>query len=68
MYLSHAAGNKAPAKGIAISVCPYKNVQSVYCSASVMKMPIDRWRNETTCLTEDFDCCPVFLAKVLRGT
>lgn len=67
MYLSQSAvGNKAPTKGTARSMCPCKSIQSVYCCASVMKMPIDRLRKKTTCLTEDFDCCPVFLAKVLR--
>ncbi len=60
------SGNKAPTRA-ANSICPYRNVDSVYCPAAVMKMPISRQRNTNYCLTEDFDCCPAFLAKVLRG-
>lgn len=63
-----AIGNKAPARSTVSSICPYRNVHSEYCAASVMTMRIDQRRNATYCLTDDFDCCPVFLAKVLRGS
>ena len=68
MNISRSAlGNKAPATGVENALCPYRDILSMYCSASVMRMPIDRRRTMTYCLTEDFDCCPVFLAKILRG-
>jgi hypothetical protein len=68
MYNSQTAfGNKSSDTSIENPICPYRKVQSMYCSASVMRMLIDQRRNMTHCLTEDFDCCPVFLAKVLRG-
>jgi hypothetical protein len=68
MHISHSAvGNKAPARGVENSICPYREVHSMYCSASVMRMPINQRRNMIYCLTENFDCCHVFLAKVLRG-
>ncbi len=46
--------------------CPYIPVNKDYCSASVMSVPItDRTRNNY-CSSEDFDRCPLFLAKILR--
>lgn len=68
MNIAHtASGNKAPTMGIEASICPHREVHSEYCSASVMRMRINQRRNMNYCLTENFDCCPVFLAKVLRG-
>lgn len=68
MNIAHTAfGNIAPAMRIENTICPYKKVQSEYCSASVMTMRINQRRNAIYCLTENFDCCPLFLAKVLRG-
>lgn len=68
MYISQTTfGDKAPVSGVEESICPYRKAQSQYCSASVMTMRIDQRKSMTYCLTEDFDCCPVFLAKVLRG-
>jgi hypothetical protein len=68
MYMSQVlVGNKAPSGNITISMCPYKEEQGRNCSASITKMPIDQRRKTTYCATEDFDCCPVFLGKVLRG-
>jgi hypothetical protein len=69
MNTAHTAfGNKAPAMGVEATICPYREVQSEYCSASVMRMRINQRRNIHYCLTENFDCCPVFLAKILRGS
>ncbi|HYA86287.1 MAG TPA: hypothetical protein VEI57_04355 [Nitrospirota bacterium] len=68
MYITHAAvGHKALATTVENSICPYQNVHSMDCSASIMRMRIDQRRNMTYCLTEDFDRYPVFLATVLRG-
>ncbi len=52
--------------GAHFAACPYVPTKKDYCSASVMTVPIsDRTRDEY-CSSEDFDCCPLFLAKVLR--
>ncbi len=68
IYISRSVvGYKAPAKSVANSICPYSKVHSMYCSASIMRMPIDQRRNMTYCSTNDFDCCPVYLAKVFRA-
>ncbi len=68
MNIAHTAfGNKASATGIENSICPYRKAHTEYCFASVMTMRIDKRRNMTYCLTDNFDCCPLFLAKVLRG-
>ncbi len=48
--------------------CPYRNADSVYCAASAMRAAISRRQNAVYCFTENYDCCPVFLGKVLRET
>jgi hypothetical protein len=47
--------------------CPYQPHKSYFCSASIMPMVIDSKKRSLCCNTEDFDKCPIFLAKVLRG-
>ena len=49
------------------SICPYQPSKSFFCSASVMAMAIDNRKRSIYCDTENFDQCPIFLAKVLRG-
>jgi hypothetical protein len=49
------------------SACPYHQAQSFFCAASVMSVAIDNRKKSTCCNTEDFDRCPLFLAKILRG-
>ncbi len=48
--------------------CPYRNANSIYCTASTMRAAISKRQHEAYCSTENFDFCPVFLGKVLRGT
>ena len=68
MYVAQPIpGSKAPIAKVESSVCPHREAESAHCPAAVMRMPIARRWDKTYCLTEDFDCCPVFLAKVLRG-
>lgn len=54
-------------KGIQKLMCPYKTAESVFCSASVMTVALDTRRKALYCCTEDYDRCPLFLAKMLRG-
>jgi hypothetical protein len=59
-----------PVPGYSLSpeeICPYQPAKSFFCSASVMTVAIDSRRKATYCNTEDFDRCPFFLAKILRG-
>ncbi len=49
------------------SMCPYSRATSIFCSASVMTVAINIHRKATYCCTDDFDRCPLFLAKILRG-
>jgi hypothetical protein len=49
------------------SICPYQPLKNSLCSASVMPVRIDNQKRSLCCDTEDFDQCPIFLAKVLRG-
>jgi hypothetical protein len=54
------ADNRNPA-------CPYRPAHNLLCSASVMAVVVDNRKKSIHCDTEDFDRCPLFLAKVLRG-
>lgn len=49
------------------SICPFRPSTSFFCSASVMPLVIDSRKRLLCCNTEDFDRCPIFLARVLRG-
>lgn len=68
MYIAISTiGTKAPFKGVSKSIFPYGDLRNGCCSASVMRAPIDQRRNIRYCSTDDYDCCPAFLAKFLRG-
>lgn len=53
--------------GVHKLMCPYNTAESVFCSASVMTVAINTRRKALYCCTEDYDHCPLFLAKMLRG-
>ena len=44
--------------------CPYNG--TTVCAASVSSMPLDISRRAHCCNTENYDNCPIFLAKILR--
>lgn len=46
------------------SVCPYNGINT--CRASLSSMMIDKSRKEDYCSDENYDNCPIFLAKILR--
>jgi hypothetical protein len=46
--------------------CPYVPADKDYCAASVMTVSISERTRDNYCSSEDFDRCPLFLAKVLR--
>jgi hypothetical protein len=48
------------------AVCPYVPTKKDYCSASVMTVAINDRTRDHYCSSEDFDRCPLFLAKALR--
>jgi hypothetical protein len=49
-------------------MCPYRTAETIFCSASIMTVAIDTRRKALYCCTEDYDRCPLFLAKILRGS
>jgi hypothetical protein len=68
MHVSRLAVEKdAKSEGIHGLMCPYRTAKSIFCSASIMTVVIDNRRKAAYCCTEDYDRCPLFLAKVLRG-
>jgi len=48
-------------------VCPYWRLERTDCAASVMTVTLDERRKALYCGTEAYDCCAIFLAKMLRG-
>jgi len=46
------------------TACPYNGI--TVCTASLSAMAIDAYRQNICCSTDNFDNCPIFLAKVLR--
>lgn len=44
--------------------CPYNGIHT--CRASISSMVIDTRRKEDYCSHENYDSCPIFLAKILR--
>lgn len=46
--------------------CPFGNARSEICSASMSSMIIAASRRQEYCDGDDYDNCPIFLARVLR--
>ena len=46
------------------SACPYNGINT--CRASLSSMIIDERREQEYCSHENYDSCPIFLAKILR--
>lgn len=67
MFLTNSlSAADGPSPGTCVSICPYRQTNSMYCSASVMTFAIAKRQDAAYCSSENFDNCPVFLAKVLR--
>ncbi len=49
------------------SSCPYDSSATDICGASLSLMTISSCSREIYCSTDNYDNCPVFLAKVLRN-
>ncbi len=47
--------------------CPYCNDESGICAASLSRMVIDTNRRAGHCDNENYDNCPIFLARTLRS-
>jgi len=68
MYLSQKDyRNASKIRTLPQLLCPYWEKESKYCAASVMTVTIDSRRKTQYCSTEAYDCCAIFLAKMLRG-
>ena len=47
--------------------CPHGAEAGIYCSASIMTVVMSSYQKTNYCWTENYDNCPMFLAKILRG-
>lgn len=50
----------------ALDVCPYSETESNICMASLSSMIIGPDNRMNYCATDNYDNCPVFLARILR--
>jgi hypothetical protein len=48
--------------------CPYFNCAGDTCQASSPATPMAGVKIMSVCAAEDYDLCPIFLAKVLRSS
>ncbi len=46
--------------------CPFGNAESSICSASLSSMVIGTSRRQAYCSGDNYDSCPIFLARMLR--
>jgi hypothetical protein len=46
------------------TACPFNGVS--VCTASLSSMAIDNQKRASYCSTDNYDNCPLFLAKILR--
>jgi hypothetical protein len=46
--------------------CPFGNTESSICSASLSSMVIGTSRRQAYCSGDNYDSCPIFLARMLR--
>lgn len=68
MRISRLTAEKdSKAAGVHELMCPYSTAKNIFRSASIMTVAIDNRRKAAYYCTEDYDRCPLFLAKVLRG-
>jgi hypothetical protein len=58
--LIHVLDSQQPA------LCPYHDVVSNICAASLSSITVDRDRNSGYCATDNYDNCALFLSKTLR--
>ncbi len=52
-----------------MTTCPYETVESGSsnnCAASIMTVTTNNYQKRNYCRTENYDCCPLFLSKVMR--
>ncbi len=48
------------------ALCPYGDILADVCRASVSSMKLGLTGSLKSCTSEDYDGCPIFLAKLLR--
>jgi hypothetical protein len=49
-------------------VCPFHNDADGHCRAAFSGLVVDRHFRNLRCSTEDYDGCPLFLARALRSS
>jgi len=49
------------------SKCPHDAGAGIFCSASIMTVVMSSYQKTNYCWTDNYDNCPMFLAKILRG-
>ena len=67
MQISEMTGERdRGSAGVQETTCPHGTAAGYFCSASIMTVVLSNYQKTTYCWTDNYDCCPLFLAKVLR--
>jgi hypothetical protein len=61
------AVNDSKSAGVHGSTCPHGAGAVTFCSASIMTVVMSSYQKTTYCWTDNYDNCPMYLAKILRG-
>ncbi len=68
MQISQITGERDTGfTGVQESTCPHGTAAGNFCSASIMTVVLSAYQKTRYCWTDNYDCCPLFLAKALRG-
>jgi hypothetical protein len=49
------------------ATCPYEAGNVNNCAAAIMTIATSSYQKTNYCWTDNYDCCPLFLSKVLRN-
>jgi hypothetical protein len=61
-----AEARDSKSTGVHKSKCPHDAAAGIFCSASIMSVVMSNYQKTNYCWTENYDNCPMFLAKILR--
>jgi hypothetical protein len=68
MLTEIAACRGAGGRQLMTDVCPFHNDADGHCRAAFSGLTVDRQFRNLRCSTEDYDGCPLFLARALRSS
>jgi hypothetical protein len=59
--------NNSRSAGVQGTACPHGAGAGTFCAVSIMTVVMSSYQKTTYCWTDNYDNCPMYLAKILRG-